>query len=118
MALNSGMVVNIVVNYGGKWDIIEVMCNIVIRVVNGELIVEEIDESLIIQLLIMLDLLEVDLFICISGECCISNFMFWQLVYVEMYFIFIYWLEFGEESLIEVVIWFVNCECRFGCIGE
>ncbi|MDE1239419.1 isoprenyl transferase [Vibrio aestuarianus] len=117
-ASNSGMVVNIAANYGGKWDITEAMRNIATRVANGELTAEEIDESLITQSLTMSDLPEVDLLIRTSGECRISNFMLWQLAYAEMYFTPIYWPEFGEESLIEAVTWFVNRERRFGCTGE
>lgn len=115
---NSGMVVNIAANYGGKWDITEAMRSIALKVVSGELSPDQIDETLITQSLTMSDIPEVDLLIRTSGECRISNFMLWQLAYAEMYFTPIYWPEFGEESLIEAVTWFVNRERRFGCTGE
>ncbi|NAX42202.1 MULTISPECIES: isoprenyl transferase [unclassified Vibrio] len=115
---NSGMVVNIAANYGGKWDITEAMRSIAVKVANGELSPDQIDETLITQSLTMSDIPEVDLLIRTSGECRISNFMLWQLAYAEMYFTPIYWPEFGEESLIEAVTWFVNRERRFGCTGE
>ncbi|OEE38805.1 isoprenyl transferase [Vibrio anguillarum] len=115
---NSGMVVNIAANYGGKWDITEAMRSIAVKVVSGELSPDQIDETLITQSLTMSDIPEVDLLIRTSGECRISNFMLWQLAYAEMYFTPIYWPEFGEESLIEAVTWFVNRERRFGCTGE
>ncbi|MDQ2163235.1 MULTISPECIES: isoprenyl transferase [Vibrio] len=115
---NSGMVVNIAANYGGKWDITEAMRSIAVKVASGELSPDQIDETLITQSLTMSDIPEVDLLIRTSGECRISNFMLWQLAYAEMYFTPIYWPEFGEESLIEAVTWFVNRERRFGCTGE
>ncbi|MBF4423447.1 isoprenyl transferase [Vibrio anguillarum] len=115
---NSGMVVNIAANYGGKWDITEAMRSIAVKVASGELFPDQIDETLITQSLTMSDIPEVDLLIRTSGECRISNFMLWQLAYAEMYFTPIYWPEFGEESLIEAVTWFVNRERRFGCTGE
>ena len=115
---NSGMVVNIAANYGGKWDITEAMRSIALKVASGELSPDQIDETLITQSLTMSDIPEVDLLIRTSGECRISNFMLWQLAYAEMYFTPIYWPEFGEESLIEAVTWFVNRERRFGCTGE
>ncbi|NCO46735.1 MAG: di-trans,poly-cis-decaprenylcistransferase, partial [Vibrio sp.] len=105
---NSGMVVNIAANYGGKWDITEAMRSIAVKVASGELSPDQIDETLITQSLTMSDIPEVDLLIRTSGECRISNFMLWQLAYAEMYFTPIYWPEFGEESLIEAVTWFVN----------
>jgi len=112
------MVVNIAANYGGKWDITEAMRSIALKVASGELSPDQIDETLITQSLTMSDIPEVDLLIRTSGECRISNFMLWQLAYAEMYFTPIYWPEFGEESLIEAVTWFVNRERRFGCTGE
>lgn len=115
---NSGMVVNIAANYGGKWDITEAMRSIAVKVASGELSPDQIDETLITQSLTMSDIPEVDLLIRTSGECRISNFMLWQLAYAEMYFTPIYWPEFGKESLIEAVTWFVNRERRFGCTGE
>ncbi|ASU22876.1 isoprenyl transferase [Vibrio qinghaiensis] len=115
---NSGMVVNIAANYGGKWDITEAMRSIAVKVASGDISPDQIDETLITQSLTMSDIPEVDLLIRTSGECRISNFMLWQLAYAEMYFTPIYWPEFGEESLIEAVTWFVNRERRFGCTGE
>lgn len=115
---NSGMVINIAANYGGKWDIVEATKVIAEKVSKGDLSADEIDEALITQHLTMSDLPEVDLLIRTSGECRISNFMLWQMAYAEMYFTPIYWPEFDENSLIEAVTWFVNRERRFGCTGE
>jgi undecaprenyl diphosphate synthase len=115
---NSGMVVNIAANYGGKWDITNAVKAIASEVSQGELSVEDINESLVQQHLTMADLPEVDLLIRTSGECRISNFMLWQLAYAEMYFTPECWPDFDEESLAEAISWFVNRERRFGCTGE
>ena len=115
---NSGMVVNIAANYGGKWDIVEATKEIAIKVANGEIHAGDVNEDMMTQHLTMSDLPEVDLLIRTSGECRISNFMLWQMAYAEMYFTPIYWPEFDENSLIEAVTWFVNRERRFGCTGE
>ncbi|RJX71718.1 isoprenyl transferase [Vibrio sinensis] len=115
---NTGMVINIAANYGGKWDILEATKQIAEKVALGQLSTNDISEELITEHLTMADLPEVDLLIRTSGECRISNFMLWQLAYAEMYFTPIYWPEFTEESLIEAVTWFINRERRFGCTGE
>ncbi|MCG3722744.1 di-trans,poly-cis-decaprenylcistransferase [Vibrio cincinnatiensis] len=115
---NTGMVINIAANYGGKWDITQAVRDIAAQVSRGDLLLEEIDEAVVASHLTMADLPEVDLLIRTSGECRISNFMLWQLAYAEMYFTPVFWPEFGEESLIEAVTWFVNRERRFGCTGE
>lgn len=117
-ANNTGMVINIAANYGGKWDITEAAKTLALKARNGEILVEDINEQLITQHLTMADLPEVDLLIRTSGECRISNFMLWQMAYAEMYFTPEYWPEFGEDSLVEAVTWFINRERRFGCTGE
>ncbi|ODW63613.1 di-trans,poly-cis-decaprenylcistransferase [Vibrio parahaemolyticus] len=117
-ASNTGMVINIAANYGGKWDITEAAKALALKARNGEIRVEDINEQLITEHLTMADLPEVDLLIRTSGECRISNFMLWQMAYAEMYFTPEFWPEFGEDSLVEAVTWFINRERRFGCTGE
>ncbi|MGR5235612.1 isoprenyl transferase [Vibrio alfacsensis] len=115
---NTGMVINIAANYGGKWDITEAAKALASKARSGEIRIEDINEQLITQHLTMADLPEVDLLIRTSGECRISNFMLWQMAYAEMYFTEEYWPDFDEDSLVEAVTWFINRERRFGCTGE
>lgn len=115
---NSGMVINVAANYGGKWDITQAVKAIANKVHQGELVVDDISEQLVSQHLTMADLPEVDLLIRTSGECRISNFMLWQLAYAEIYFTPIYWPDFDKEHLVEAVNWFMERERRFGCTGE
>ncbi|EHD7151018.1 isoprenyl transferase [Vibrio parahaemolyticus] len=117
-ASNTGMVINIAANYGGKWDITEAAKALALKARNGEIRVEDINEQLITEHLTMANLPEVDLLIRTSGECRISNFMLWQMAYAEMYFTPEFWPEFDEDSLVEAVTWFINRERRFGCTGE
>ncbi|TON94254.1 isoprenyl transferase, partial [Vibrio parahaemolyticus] len=111
-ASNTGMVINIAANYGGKWDITEAAKALALKARNGEIRVEDINEQLITEHLTMADLPEVDLLIRTSGECRISNFMLWQMAYAEMYFTPEFWPEFDEDSLVEAVTWFINRERR------
>ncbi|MBD0784918.1 di-trans,poly-cis-decaprenylcistransferase [Vibrio sp. Y2-5] len=115
---NTGMLINIAANYGGQWDITQATKTIAEKVARGELVASDITEETIRAHLTMSDIPEVDLMIRTGGECRISNFMLWQLAYAELYFTPTYWPEFGEESLVEAVTWFVNRERRFGCTGE
>ncbi|MEZ8193539.1 isoprenyl transferase [Vibrio cortegadensis] len=117
-ANNTGMVVNVAANYGGKWDITEAMKSIATKVSEGKCSVSDIDEDMISQHLTMADIPEVDLLIRTSGECRISNFMLWQLAYAEMFFTEEFWPDFDEDSLVEAVTWFVNRVRRFGCTDD
>ncbi|SON50319.1 isoprenyl transferase [Vibrio tapetis] len=115
---NTGMVLNVAANYGGKWDIAQAVKKIAAEAATGDLIVDDIDEELITSYLAMSDIPEVDLMIRTSGERRISNFILWQMAYAEMYFTEQYWPDFNEDSLAEAVAWFVSRERRFGCTGE
>ena len=117
-ASNTGMMINVAANYGGKWDIVQAVQKLAQQVEHGKLAASDIDEDKIAQHLTMADLPDVDLLIRTSGECRISNFMLWQMAYAEMYFTPVYWPDFGEDSLVEAITWFVNRERRFGFTGE
>ncbi|MFC3022359.1 isoprenyl transferase [Vibrio zhugei] len=115
---NTGMVLNVAANYGGKWDITQAAKHLAHQVAEGTLLPDDITEDMLAKHVVMSDLPDVDLLIRTSGECRISNFLLWQMAYAEMYFTPIYWPEFGEHSLLEAISWFVNRERRFGCTGE
>ncbi|MGV2989059.1 isoprenyl transferase [Vibrio sp. E150_011] len=115
---NTGTVINVAANYGGKWDITEAFKKVAVQIEHGELKAADITEDMISTHVTMSDLPDVDLLIRTSGECRISNFMLWQMAYAEMYFTEEFWPEFNEDSLVEAITWFVNRERRFGCTGE
>ncbi|OEF23944.1 isoprenyl transferase [Vibrio rumoiensis] len=115
---NTGTVINIAANYGGKWDITEAVKKVAAQVADGELTPEQIGENTISQHLSMADLPDVDLMIRTSGECRISNFMLWQMAYAELYFTELFWPEFNEQALLDAITWFINRERRFGCTSE
>jgi undecaprenyl diphosphate synthase len=115
---NSGMVINVAANYGGKWDITQAAKAVAAKVNAGLLTLDEITESTFSTELTMADLPEVDLFIRTSGECRISNFMLWQMAYAEIYFTDVYWPEFDEKQLEKAITWFASRERRFGSTSE
>lgn len=117
-ASNTGMVVNVAANYGGRWDITQAARQLAVQVESGQLKAQDITEERIASQLMMSDLPDVDLLIRTSGERRISNFLLWQVAYAEMYFTPTYWPDFNEDSLVEAVSWFVDRERRFGCTGE
>lgn len=115
---NTGMVINVAANYGGKWDITEAVKQVAQQVSDGQLQPQDITESTISQYLSISDLPDVDLMIRTSGECRISNFMLWQMAYAELYFTDLFWPEFDEQALLDAIAWFINRERRFGCTSE
>lgn len=113
-AQNQHLLLNIVVNYGGKWDITQATQQIAAKVLRHQLNVDDIDEHCIAQHLSMQLLPEPDLFIRTSGEQRISNFFLWQLAYTELYFTDINWPDFGEEAFQQAIDSFRQRLRRYG----
>ncbi len=111
---NSGMTLNIVFNYGGRWDIVEATKSIADSIRSNQLKPDDIDEALLGERLCLAGLPEPDLFIRTSGEFRISNFFLWQLAYSELYFCDNLWPDFDCEAFDKALTWFARRERRFG----
>ncbi|WP_108652056.1 polyprenyl diphosphate synthase [Dongshaea marina] len=115
---NSGLQLNVAANYGGRWDITQASRALALKVQQGTLAVDDIDEALLSQHICMSELAPVDLLIRTGGDCRISNFLLWQLAYAELYFTPLLWPDFDDAAFSEAVASFVRRERRFGCTGE
>lgn len=111
---NKRLTLNVVVNYGGKWDIVQAMKTIAQKACAGELSVETISETIVAEALNTHNLPDPDLFIRTSGEQRISNFFLWQLAYTELYFTDIHWPDFTAEEFEKALASFSQRERRYG----
>lgn len=111
---NMGLLLNIAVNYSGKWDIVQAARRIAAQVEQGHLSSEAINESLFASHLDTAGLPDPDLLIRTSGEERISNFFLWQLAYTELYFTEIHWPDFTAQALDKALEEFNIRERRFG----
>ena len=117
-AENTGLIINVAANYGGRWDITHAVQQIAQQVKDNALSIDEISEALISEHLTTASLPEPDLFIRTGGEQRVSNFLLWQLAYTEMYFTDTLWPDFGIGELNKAVSSFSNRERRFGKTSE
>jgi undecaprenyl diphosphate synthase len=113
---NQQLILNVVVNYGGKWDIVTAAKKMSRAVISGQVALDEINESNFAQFLDTDGLPEPDLFIRTSGELRISNFFLWQLAYTELYFTEVHWPDFNNEELELALESFSKRKRRFGQI--
>lgn len=116
-ANNSGMVLNFAFNYGSRKEIITGVKNIVRKVQEGQLKIDEINEKLFSENLMTADLApydDPDLLIRTSGEERISNFLLWQLAYTEFSFTEKLWPDFDEEDLKKIIAEYQTRDRRFG----
>lgn len=111
---NTQLSLNVMMNYGGKWDIVQAAKAIARQVADGLIKPEDIDETMFASLLSVSDLPEPDLFIRTSGEQRISNFFLWQLAYTEFYFTDVHWPDFNDEEFDKALACFSQRKRRYG----
>ena len=114
---HSKLILNLVFNYGGKWDILTAAKKMARAVMEGDANLDEVNESSFDQYLETWGLPDPDLFIRTSGELRISNFFLWQLAYTELYFTEINWPDFNEQEFELALEAFRKRQRRFGQIS-
>lgn len=111
---NTGLVLNIAFNYGGRAELVHSTKVIAEKVKSGEIDIEDINEKLISDSIYTADQPDPDLMIRTSHELRTSNFLPWQLTYSEFYFPDKHWPEFDREDLIEAIKIYQKRNRRFG----
>jgi len=117
-ALNEGLILNVVMNYGGRWDIVQAARRLAGEVRDGLISPEIIDESLFAAKLTTHSLPDPDLLIRTSGELRISNFFLWQLAYSELYFSSLYWPDFDAVEFKQALDSFSSRSRRYGMLSH
>ena len=111
---NTGMIVNVALNYGGRKEIVDGVKEICKKVINNEISINDIDEHLFSQMLYTKGLPDPDLLIRPSGELRLSNFLLWQNAYTELWFTPVFWPDFTKEHLISAIKDYQKRDRRFG----
>jgi len=111
---NTGPLLAIALNYGSQAELSGAARELARRVRDGEMAIDEIDETAIEGLLDTHDLPPLDLLIRTSGEQRLSNFLLWQAAYAELLFVDTLWPDFDAETLSEAIAAFGRRQRRFG----
>lgn len=115
---NTGLILNVAANYGGRWDILQAAQKLAEQVKSGEIESSQLTESALSEHLCMQNQPEVDLMIRTGGDCRISNFILWQAAYAELVFTDTLWPDFDEEAFKASIAVFASRQRRFGCTGS
>ncbi|AFJ01890.1 Undecaprenyl pyrophosphate synthetase [Methylophaga frappieri] len=115
---NSGLLINVAANYGGRWDITQAVNQLMAEVAAGKRAAGPVSEADIESCLVTASIPAPDLFIRTGGEQRISNFLIWQLAYTELYFTDTLWPEFNAKALEHAIEWYGQRERRFGRTSE
>jgi undecaprenyl diphosphate synthase len=96
---NSGMVLNLALNYGGRQEIVDAVKAVFKKSKEEGLDVASLDEETLGKFLYTGDLRDPDMIIRTGGEMRLSNFLLWQAAYSEIYVTDVLWPDFNREEL-------------------
>lgn len=111
---NTGVHLNLALNYGGRNDIREAVVEIAKEYKEGKISLEDITEERIKKHLSTGEIPEPDLVIRTSGEQRLSNFLLWDIAYSEFYYTDIHWPDFDGEELEKAIYAYQKRDRRFG----
>ena len=111
---NTGLRLNIAINYGSRAEIVKAAREIAVLVKDGTIRAEEINEQTISDHLYTGGQPDVDLLIRTSGEQRLSNFLLYQNAYAEFVFPETLWPDFSVHDYDLALDAFGHRQRRFG----
>ncbi|MEG0133747.1 MAG: isoprenyl transferase [Clostridium sp.] len=111
---NTGLTLNIALNYGGRDEIIKGVKEIAELILKKDMNIEDIDENSISEHLYTKGMPDPDIIIRPSGELRLSNYLLWQSAYSEFWFSNINWPDFTKEDLKRAIFDFQKRDRRYG----
>ncbi|MCI2428626.1 isoprenyl transferase [Candidatus Acetothermia bacterium] len=115
---NSGLVLSVALNYGGRQEIIRACRKINAEITAGTIDPERLDITTFRSYLYAPHVPDPDLIIRTGGEQRISNFLIWQLAYAELYFTKTMWPDFTVKEFLQAISDFQTRDRRFGATEE
>ena len=114
---NTGLNLQVAINYGGRDELIRAIRSLSIDVKEHTIDVNDIDEATIEDYIDTKGIPDPDLLIRTSGESRISNFMLWQMAYTEFYFTDILWPDFNKVELMKAIEYYNSRTRKYGTIS-
>lgn len=111
---NDKLRLTLALNYGSQEEIVTAVKKVAQKVVEGDINISDIDESLFSKNLYTGDMPEPDLIIRTSGEKRLSNFMLWQAAYAEFVFQDVLWPDFSQQYLLDAIDEYYKRDRRYG----
>lgn len=116
-AANTGLVLCLAINYGGRAELTDAIRSLARRVHEGEITPEMIDEPVVSDALYTRAMPDPDLLIRTAGEKRVSNFLLWQISYAEIWVSDVCWPDFSVSELHRSLKEYAARERRYGGLG-
>ena len=111
---NQKIQLNIMLNYGGRREILDAMKSYI----NDGGDVNDMSEDDLSLFMYTRNIPDPDILIRTGGDIRISNFMLWQCAYSEFFFLDTFWPDFDLEQLLEVIKVFQSRDRRYGGLTQ
>ena len=115
---NTGLRLNIALNYGGRAELVKAAREIALMVAEGSVAPEDISEQLFAEHLYTSGQPDIDLLIRTSGEKRLSNFLPWQTTYAELVFNNVLWPDYTREVYLKDIYEYASRDRRFGGVKK
>jgi undecaprenyl diphosphate synthase len=109
-AENTGLLLNIALNYGGRDEILHAVKELIAQGIDPE----AMTEAHIADHLYTKNQPDPDLLIRTGGESRLSNFMLWQMAYSELMFTDVYWPDFEVDVYYDMIANYQKRNRRYG----
>jgi undecaprenyl diphosphate synthase len=113
-ASNTGLLLNLAVNYSARMELERAVRSIAEDVAAGSLSADAIDDGVIASYLYTAEMPDPDMLIRPGGERRLSNFLLYQVAYTELVMTDVYWPDFGKDEFVRALIEFQKRQRRFG----
>jgi undecaprenyl diphosphate synthase len=113
-AANTGLLLNLAVNYSARSELQRAVKQIAADVAAGKLQSDAIDDATISSYLYTADQPDPDMLIRPGGEHRLSNFLLYQVAYTELVMSDVYWPDFGRDEFVRTLREFQKRQRRFG----
>ncbi|NOT63374.1 MAG: isoprenyl transferase [Acidobacteria bacterium] len=111
---NTGMVLNVALNYGGRTELVDAFRQLAAECQQTGRAPHTINETDLEKYLYTAGQAEPDLLIRTSGELRVSNFLLWQIAYAEIYVTDTLWPDFRRPDLFAALLDYQKRERRYG----
>jgi undecaprenyl diphosphate synthase len=115
---NTGLNLNLAINYGGRAEIVDAARRLAEKVARGTLHPSEITEEALARELYYPEMPDPDLLIRTGGEMRVSNYLLWQIAYSEIWVTQTLWPDFSRRDLCEAIRSYQARERRYGGVLE
>ncbi len=113
---NTGLILNLAINYGGRQEILDAVHKVCQTIRDGQLDPADVSEEYFSSVLYTAGLPDPDLLIRTAGELRVSNFLLWQIAYAEIWVTSTLWPDFTRADLVRAVADYQKRVRKFGAI--